>query len=127
MTDPSDPNLAPPARRRLGPAQLDEALAALPGWHGGPDQITCEVRAPSFPAAIELVAAVAAVAETLDHHPDIDIRWRTVRLVLSTHSSGGVTETDLVAARAFSEVIAESGAGSEQPSPPPLSTERSPR
>lgn len=44
--------------------------------------------------------AVGRLAEEADHHPDIDIRWRTVRLALVTHDAGGITELDLALARA---------------------------
>jgi 4a-hydroxytetrahydrobiopterin dehydratase len=44
---------------------------------------------------IALVQRVAQVAEDLDHHPDIDIRWTTVTFRLSTHSAGGLTAKDL--------------------------------
>jgi 4a-hydroxytetrahydrobiopterin dehydratase len=74
--------------------EVSEAVAGLPGWSGSTDGITRTVEAESFPAAIALVDAVAEVAEAADHHPDIDIRWRTVTFTLSTHSAGGVTAKD---------------------------------
>ena len=78
---------------------LAATLAELPDWSGDPEAIRREVVAESFPAAIRLVDAVAVVAEELDHHPDIDIRWRTVTFRLSTHSAGGVTNRDVGLAR----------------------------
>ncbi len=55
------------------------------------------------------MAAVAETAEAMDHHPDIDIRWRTLRFVLSTHSAGGLTALDLdLAARIDAALAAES-------------------
>ena len=63
-------------------------------WQRDGEAITRTVECPSFPAAIELVRAVAEVAESRDHHPDIDIRWRTLRFTLSTHSEGGITDKD---------------------------------
>lgn len=53
--------------------------------------VTCE----DFRAAIRLVDAIAVEAEALDHHPDMDIRYRTVHLTLSTHSAGGITTLDV--------------------------------
>ena len=53
-----------------------------------------EIKSASFPAAIDLVNRIAQVAEEMDHHPDIDIRWRTLGLGLVTHSAGGVTRKD---------------------------------
>ena len=44
---------------------------------------------------------VGGLAEQADHHPDIDIRWRTVRLALVTHDAGGITELDFSLARAI--------------------------
>lgn len=48
-----------------------------------------------FAAALAYVNYVGELAERLNHHPDIDIRWGTVTLRLSTHSVGGITEADL--------------------------------
>ena len=47
-----------------------------------------------FGAAMGFVTRVALAAEVLDHHPDIDIRWNKVTLVLSTHSEGTLTGLD---------------------------------
>jgi 4a-hydroxytetrahydrobiopterin dehydratase len=46
----------------------------------------------------------------MDHHPDIDIRWRTLRLTLSTHSAGGVTQLDIELAHQVHEVLSRLGA-----------------
>jgi 4a-hydroxytetrahydrobiopterin dehydratase len=85
----------------LSAEQLAAALAELPGWSGSTDEISRAVTAPSFLDGIRLVDAVAAAAEAADHHPDIDIRWRTVTFRLATHSAGGVTEADLSMARSI--------------------------
>lgn len=76
-------------------ARLDE----LNGWTGDTTEIRRSYSAPDFPAAITLVVAVADHAEQLDHHPDMDIRWRTVHFTISTHSAGGVTALDFDLAR----------------------------
>jgi 4a-hydroxytetrahydrobiopterin dehydratase len=74
---------------------VDAALTDLTDWSGDHHAIARSVEAPSFLEGIALVSAVAEVAEELDHHPDIDIRWRTVTFTLATHSAGGVTAKDL--------------------------------
>lgn len=79
----------------LSAADIDRGLADLAGWGGDPSDIRCRYTAPDFPTAIALVDAVAVAAEEANHHPDIDIRWRDVLFVLSTHSAGGVTGQDL--------------------------------
>ena len=76
--------------------EINRALAnELPQWRQEGDAITRSVEAPSFMDGIRLVQAVAEVAEELNHHPDIDIRWTTVTFTLSTHSAGGLTREDL--------------------------------
>jgi 4a-hydroxytetrahydrobiopterin dehydratase len=81
--------------------QLAAALAELPGWSGDPREISRAITAPTFLDGIRLVDAVAAAAEAADHHPDIDIRWRTITFRLATHSEGGVTEADISLARSI--------------------------
>jgi 4a-hydroxytetrahydrobiopterin dehydratase len=84
------------------------ALGTLSGWSGDESAIRREVRAPTFLAGIALVDAVARAAEAADHHPDIDIRWRTVTFTLSTHSAGGVTAKDLALAATIDGLVRES-------------------
>jgi len=57
-----------------------------------------EFRVPSFPEAIAFVTQVAEIAEQEDHHPDITINYRRVRLQLTTHAAGGLTENDFILA-----------------------------
>lgn len=86
------------------------ALAALPGWSGDTSSITRTVTAPDFLSAIRTVDDVALLAETMDHHPDIDVRWRKLTFTLSTHSAGGVTAADLELARGIDEAAERHGA-----------------
>jgi 4a-hydroxytetrahydrobiopterin dehydratase len=92
----------------MDPAAVDRWLAAHDGWTGNAAAIRRTVSCPSFPAAIELVRQVAEVAEERDHHPDIDIRWRTLHFALSTHSAGGVTDKDLALAEEIDRLAAAS-------------------
>ena len=81
---------------RLPQEEVDRALAGdLSDWHQDGDAITREVEASSFLDGIGLVQRVAEAAEAMDHHPDIDIRYTTIRFTLSTHSEGGLTAKDL--------------------------------
>lgn len=79
----------------LNDEDVEAGLAKLNGWTGDTSEIRRSYAAPDFPTAIRLVDAVAVAAEELDHHPDIDIRWRTVHFTICTHSAGGVTALDL--------------------------------
>jgi 4a-hydroxytetrahydrobiopterin dehydratase len=88
----------------LGDQGVRAALADLPKWTGDETKISRSVEAPDFLTGIRIVDDVAQVAETVDHHPDIDIRWRTVTFTLATHSAGGVTERDIDLARSIDQV-----------------------
>jgi len=85
--------------------RISEALQAVPQWRRDGDSITRAVEAPSFLDGIDLVGSVARAAEAADHHPDIDIRWRTVTFTLSTHSEGGLTEKDFALAREIDDAV----------------------
>ncbi|HJQ46153.1 MAG TPA: 4a-hydroxytetrahydrobiopterin dehydratase, partial [Amycolatopsis sp.] len=63
------------------------------------------VELANFPQAIQVVNRVAEIAESVNHHPDIDIRWRTLTFRLSTHSDGGITEKDFSLAEQIDAVI----------------------
>jgi 4a-hydroxytetrahydrobiopterin dehydratase len=93
------------SRTRLTEDEITAALAALPAWHREGESIVRTAETASFPTAIRVVDAVAVAAEELDHHPDIDIRWRTLRFVLSTHSAGGLTGLDTTLAAAIDEML----------------------
>ncbi|MSY40982.1 MAG: 4a-hydroxytetrahydrobiopterin dehydratase, partial [Actinobacteria bacterium] len=67
--------------------------------------LTREIKAPTYAIAIDWVVAIAGAAESLDHHPDIDIRWRTLRIALITHSTGCLTELDLDLATLIDTVL----------------------
>ncbi|MEV4612164.1 4a-hydroxytetrahydrobiopterin dehydratase [Kitasatospora sp. NPDC049258] len=96
-------------RARLTDDEITAGLAGLPQWHREGDSIVRTAETASFPTAILVVDAVAQDAERLDHHPDIDIRWRTLRFVLSTHSEGGLTSLDLTLAALIDEALRAAG------------------
>ena len=85
------------------------ALRDLPGWTREGDALVLVAQLPSFPAAITVVDRVAEIAEGRDHHPDIDIRWRTLTFRCSTHSAGGITDLDTALAGAISEQVSAAG------------------
>lgn len=70
-------------------------------WSRHESSLTSDFTAPSFLLAIDFVNTVAMIAEGLDHHPDIDIRWNKVIFALSTHSAGGITSLDFELATAI--------------------------
>jgi 4a-hydroxytetrahydrobiopterin dehydratase len=91
--------------RLLDNDEIGAALGGLPGWEREDNALVRIAALPSFPAAIAVVDRVAAIAEERDHHPDIDIRWRTLTFRCSTHSAGGITELDVALAASISQEI----------------------
>jgi 4a-hydroxytetrahydrobiopterin dehydratase len=95
---------------RLTDEQIDKELSGLPAWVRSGDALQRTVQAADFPTAIRIVDDIAAAAESAAHHPDIDIRWRTLHLTLSTHSAGGITGKDARLAARIDEIAREHGA-----------------
>ncbi len=90
----------------LTPPQIDAALAKLPLWKHVGDTLKRTFVFADFVTGIEFVRSVADIAEEVQHHPDIDIRWNQVTLTLTTHDSGGLTALDFeVAGRCDAEAL----------------------
>ncbi len=83
----------------------DEARAAFltahPDWDLTGESISRTFLHRDFVAAMGFVTKVAMASEVADHHPDIDIRWNKVKLVLSTHDQGALTKRDTDLATQF--------------------------
>jgi len=94
-----------PRPPRLSPDEITAALSGLPHWTGDTEGIHRSVELPGFRDAVAAIVAIADVAEEMDHHPDIDLRWRTLHLTVVTHSAGGVTELDLNLARRIDALL----------------------
>ena len=86
---------------RLNKESINGWLRERNGWRWDGHAIGKEFRFPTFRNAIVFVNRVAGLADELDHHPDIDIRYDRVHLRLSSHDAGGVTERDLALAQAI--------------------------
>ena len=79
---------------RLNAGDLTTALASLPGWTAANNEISKTFVFGNFVEAVAFVNRVADLAEAAGHHPDIDIRYNRVKIVLTTHDDGGVTDKD---------------------------------
>ena len=86
-------------RERLANDAVTEQLGGLDGWEREGNWLRKTYKFDSFANAMTFVNRVAQVAEQIDHHPDIDIRYDRVRLLTSTHSAGGLTMMDFDLAR----------------------------
>jgi 4a-hydroxytetrahydrobiopterin dehydratase len=80
---------------------LAEALRRTPGWERAGAEIKRTYRFRDFREALAFVNRVGDLAERAGHHPDIDIRYNTVTLALTTHDAGGLSTKDFDLARAI--------------------------
>jgi 4a-hydroxytetrahydrobiopterin dehydratase len=88
----------------LGAGEIDEALASLDGWGVRDGKLHREFVFANFVEAFGFMAKAALVAERANHHPEWFNVYRTVRVDLTTHESGGITERDTALARAMNEL-----------------------
>src|SRR5258708_4735245 len=79
---------------KLSAAQVKAALKDTPAWNRKGSAISRTYQFKGFIDAVKFVNAVAKIAERAKHHPGIDIRWNKVRLHLTPHDAGGLTEKD---------------------------------
>lgn len=89
---------------QLSDIEIQRSLGGLPGWARKGTTLVKSFHFATFPAGIDFIRRVATVAEKLNHHPDIDIRYTKVSFVLSTHDAGGITDKDLALARSIEEL-----------------------
>lgn len=97
----------PPA---LDPHVVSDALRELTDWElDSLGRLRRRLEFRSFTEAVAFLQSLATLADGLDHHPDVDVRWRTVHLVVSTHDAGGaLTERDLELARGVERLVTRS-------------------
>jgi 4a-hydroxytetrahydrobiopterin dehydratase len=89
----------------LDAKQVKAALKDFPDWELEKTSIERVFEFDDFSAAIDFVNGIAELAEEHDHHPDIDIRYSKVRIILSTHSKGGLTELDFELAERIGNLV----------------------
>jgi 4a-hydroxytetrahydrobiopterin dehydratase len=88
---------------RLDDTAIEDSLQRLPGWERRGNQLVKTFPREDFAHAMVFVNQVAGAAEAAGHHPDIDIRWNTVTLALSSHAEGGLTDRDFQLAARIQE------------------------
>jgi len=90
---------------KLSDTEIEERLGDLGDWTVDGQQIRKTFQLASFPMAIGFVVQVGFLAEAAGHHPDIDIRWSKVTLVLTTHDAGGLSAKDFDLAAQIDEIL----------------------
>jgi 4a-hydroxytetrahydrobiopterin dehydratase len=88
---------------RLSDAEVQQALGGMPGWSLEDGEVTRQFKFKDFVEALGFIAQVGALQEQMDHHATITNTYSDVKLALSTHSEGGITERDMELARKVSE------------------------
>lgn len=94
---------------KLSDLEIQRTLGSLPGWSRRGDALTKTYGFARFADGIAFVDRVAKVADAMDHHPDLDIRYTKVTCTLSTHSAGGITSLDLELAQKIEQQLAANG------------------
>ena len=91
----------------LSNEELDQAFRAVPTWKydATAKRLVRATKRQSFLDGIDLVRDIAELAEDLQHHPDINIRWTTITFSLTTHSAGGLTLKDFKLAKEIDDLL----------------------
>ena len=79
---------------RLSDEEIDERLGGLEGWELSGNAIAKDFENGDFKGSVDFVNRLLPESEEMNHHPDLEISWSTVKVRLSTHSEGGLTEND---------------------------------
>jgi 4a-hydroxytetrahydrobiopterin dehydratase len=79
---------------RLSDSEIEERLAGLSGWERAGETIRKSFGRRDFVGSVRFVERLVEPAESMNHHPDLEISWDTVTVSLATHSEGGLTAAD---------------------------------
>jgi 4a-hydroxytetrahydrobiopterin dehydratase len=100
-----------PYDRNTPPMSREDAkkyLKEIPGWALSGDSITKEFKFRSYLRGLKFAYSLGKIAERQNHHPDILIRWRKVRVTLTTHDINGLSENDFIMAARAEKILKES-------------------
>jgi 4a-hydroxytetrahydrobiopterin dehydratase len=80
---------------KLSQQKIKQSLAKLNGWKRDRNTLTKEFTLASFTGAARFIAKIAPIANRMDHHPDLQLyRYKRVKIKLTTHDAGGITQKD---------------------------------
>ena len=88
----------------LSDEQIEEGLSGLDGWSREGDAIAREFDRGDFVGSVRFVDSIVEPAEEMGHHPDVEISWSTVKVIVTTHSEGGLTDADFELARRIDQL-----------------------
>ena len=78
----------------LSDEEIQQGLGRLAEWSREGDMLVRDYELPTFMGAIDAVREIAELAESANHHPDLDIRYRRLHVGLTTHDEGGISQKD---------------------------------
>ena len=84
---------------RLSDTEIDERLGGMDGWERSGEAIVKQFDNGDFKGSVDFVNRLTPEAEEMNHHPDLEISWNTVTVTITTHSQGGLTDSDFELAR----------------------------
>jgi 4a-hydroxytetrahydrobiopterin dehydratase len=97
---------------KLSKRKISQFLAKLSGWKHAHNTLTKEFTLSSFTGAAKFIVRIAPIANRMDHHPDLQLyRYKRVKIMLTTHDAGGITQKDFALAAKI-DALAPPGAGS---------------
>ena len=85
--------------------EIDQRVRELDGWDLEGEAIVKQYQRGDFTGAVELVDRIVPVANEMNHHPDVSISWETVTVMITTHSEGGLTESDFALAERIDGLV----------------------
>jgi 4a-hydroxytetrahydrobiopterin dehydratase len=92
------------ARQKLETAEIEKRLAELKDWKVAEEKLTKRFKFENFAKALEFVNRAGAIAEEMDHHPDIAFGWGYAEFFITTHDAGGITARDFALAKAIDAI-----------------------
>src|ERR1039458_3722346 len=96
---------------KLSKQKIERGLSKLSGWRCNGSTLTKEFTLSSFTGAAKFITRIAPIANRMDHHPDLQLhRYKRVKIMLTTHDAGGITQKDLDLAAKI-DTLAPPGAG----------------
>jgi 4a-hydroxytetrahydrobiopterin dehydratase len=90
----------------LPDSEIQSRLSELDGWSREGDAITKTFKNEDFVGSVKFVDAIVHPAEEMNHHPDLSISWDEVKVSITNHAAGGLTENDFELAKRIDEVAA---------------------
>ena len=92
------------ARQKLTSTEVEENLAGLADWTVANEKLARKFTFKNFAESLEFINKIGAIAEAVDHHPDILFGWGYAEIFITTHDAGGITERDFALARQINNI-----------------------